>query len=456
MTQFDYLSRALYDVTIPDSLVLEELWRVAETAEPISPEVLVQKSPPFEVDLSKDLYYIRCQGGEGCWGYSLLAIWDIMNEMKCPYSPNLSLNPGLFLHRMRHHWERQGGIYSPEGRFHKKGNYLFNINPNLESDLEKNLISQKLKTEFLIHGFPLPNNAKLVNDIECKWQKRHYLEWGVYDNKWQYLFYIRKENGKLCVYKPIIKWPEISFGATTEGTEITNPTIRWTGWWTEEGVNEAENYRLTSDVKKITVSSSEFMNRLANNQPIQLVDGGHIIAIVGYTAANKTFKFVNSSGDRYGNNGFSTYTFAEIDNKTGKWGNLYNAYIIDPIPPRPVPAARIKVTTPENGGRRININLWLSAEGSPRPKKKIWPPCDSGDNSRNLHYTVRMPSEFIWPPSPNNRLVLDLYDPGVFSETGGALEEFTVAFGGHIIQCSQLSSGPVNFKVREHKRFYVP
>lgn len=370
----EYLPHTMRDIIVPDSVAIEEIHQFAESIEPISAPV-PYKAPPVEFDLSKYLHYIRWQGGEGCWGYSLLAIWDITNEMKCPFSPNLSLNLGLFLHRRRDLWENQGGINSPDGRFHKKAGE---------------------------------------------------------------------------------KWLDQSFGVTTEGTEITNPTVRWTGWWTYEGVNEADNYQLASDIKKITVSSSEFVKWLVAGYPIQLEDNGHVIAVVGYNAANQTFKYVNSYGDRYGENGFSTYTFTEIDNKTGKWGNLYNAYIIEPIPPKPVSAAQIKVTTPKNGGRRINVNLWLSVEDSPLPKRKIWPPCDSGDDSRNLHYTVRLPSEFIWPPSPSNRLVLDLYDSGAFSDSGGTLEGFTASFGGHIVKCSELSKGPVSFKAREHRRFYIP
>ena len=378
MTMPEYMPHTMRDIIVPDSVAIEELHRFAETIELISAPV-PYKAPPVEVDLSKYLHYIRWQGGEGCWGYSLLAIWDIMNEMKCPFSPNLSLNLGLFLHRRRDLWEKQGGINSPDGRFHKK-----------------------------------------VGE----------------------------------------KWMDQSFGCTTEGTEITNPTIRWTGWWTYEGVNEADNYRLESDIKKITVSSSEFLKWLANKHPIQLEiygkDWGHVVAVVGYDSVKKTFKYVNSAGDRWGKDGFGIFTFNDIDNGKTNWCTIGNSYVIDIVPPRPVPAARIRVTTPENGGCRINIILWLSVEDSPLPKRKIWPPCDSGDDSRNLHYTVRLPSEFIWPPSPSNRLVLDLYDSGAFSESGGTLEEFTAAFGGHVVKCSELSKGPVSFKAREHRRFYIP
>jgi hypothetical protein len=169
-----------------------------------------------------------------------------------------------------------------------------------------------------------------------------------------------------------------------------------------------------------------------------------------------TCKFINSYGDRCGDNGFGTYTLNEMDEKKGKWGTLGNVYVIEPIPPRPVPAARIKVTTPAAGGCRINVHLWLGAEGSPQAKKQIWPPCDTQDDRRILPYTIRLLFEFIWPLSPQNCLVLDLHDSGAFSETGEALEKFTAAFGGHTVLCSQLANGPVNFKARKHVRFFIP
>ncbi|KYK31233.1 MAG: hypothetical protein AYK19_04120 [Theionarchaea archaeon DG-70-1] len=373
------LERTVQDIIVPDRVVFEELDRIAKTTEAISVPVAI-RAPPSKVDLSKYLHYIRYQGGDGCWGYSLLAVWDIMNEMACPYSPNLSLNLGLFIHRRRDLWEKQGGINSPDGRFHSKN-------------------------------------------------KGH-------------------------------KWLELSFGCTTEGTEPTIPSVRWTGWWTKEGVNEADNYRLKKDIQKITVSSQQFINWLAAGHPIQLTivgkDWAHVIAVVGYDSVKKTFTYVNSSGDRWGKNGFGEFTFSEVDKKKSGLVNMGDAWIIHVIPSRPVPAARIRVTTPEDGGRRMNVNLWLSVEGSPLPKRKIWPAWEWADSSRSLHYTVRLPSEFIWPPSQNNCLVLDLHDSGAFSETGGTLEEFTAAFGGHVMKCSGLSKGPVSFKAHEHKRFYIP
>jgi hypothetical protein len=361
---FQYIT---YDSSIDDTMFAQS-HLLAEITEPaLAPDNIL----PTQVDLSEYLRYIRKQAGGGCWGYATLAVWDIMNEMACPYSPNLSMNIWLMKVRTECSWKAQGGIYSKDGRFHTDDGFFQ------------------------------------------------------------------------------------TFGLTTEGTELTHHL--WTGGWTLEGTNEAHNYRWASKTTPIIVSSSEFMKWLASGHPICAEIPGHVIAIVGYDSSSKTFKYVNSIGDRWGNNGFGTYTFNQIDSKDP----VQIASIITVVPPRPVPAARISFTHTN----RMNVNLWLSVEGSPIPKRRIWPHLQPrrethnsewDENSRNLCYTVRLPSELIWPLSSSNRLVLDLYDSGAFSATGGKLDGFTAAFGKHTIACSELSTGPISFDAYEHRRFYIP
>jgi hypothetical protein len=333
-------------------------------------------------DLSNYLTYIRFQGGEGCWGYATCAIWDIMNELYCPNSPNMSMNLWLMFHRRRDLWEKAKNFQTPDGSYHVM------VNP----------------------------------------------EWGFFQ----------------------------SFGNTTEGTEPHIGSIRWTGGFTEEGINEAENYRLKSIPTAISVSSEEFCTQLDHDHPIRLAAGPHVIAIVGYDEVNQTFKFVDSAGDREHTGGFGTFTFAEVDAGRTDWlGDISEAYIFEIVPPRPVPVAEIWV---KHRVSRNNVNLWLSAEGSSRPKKKLWPPWEiAEDLSFNLHYKVRLPSEFIWPPSPSNRLVLDLYDSGAIyagpggEQGGGEVIEFRAAYGMHILNCEEiLNNGPIHFHTHEHKRFYLP
>ncbi len=381
-----------------DRLVFESLAEIHRSLTPMA--LPAPPGPiPYAVDLSTHLRFIRDQnGGAGCFGYSTLAVWDIMNEMACPYSPNLSMRVWLLLHEHRELWQNEGGIFTPDGRFHN----IMATGP----------------------------------------------DYGLFQ----------------------------SLGNVTEGTELTaransndwptgNPGEPWT-WklWTVEGINEAGNYRLKSNPAMIAVSSDNFVKSLAQNTPIRLgirapQGQGHSIAIVGYDKASETFKFVDSAGDNSGQDGFKTLSFRDIDTKQIDPSKPYGGYtidekdalIIDIHPPRPVPAARISF----KHTNRSNVHLWLYAENSPLPRNKIWPQGWKED-SRNLSYTVRLPSEFIWPPSPNNRLVLELYDAAEFSNSGGELAEFTAAFGGHVVGCSQLANGPTGFSARQHLQFCIP
>lgn len=357
------------------------------------------------VDLSKYLQYIRYQGGEGCWGYSMLAMWDILNEMHCPNSPNLSMNLWLMLHREREQWSAKwwqdnctkplhynGKFQTPDGRLHQ-----FETGP----------------------------------------------EYGLFQ----------------------------TFGITTEGTEPHIGSTRWTGGFTEEGINEAANYRLVAsdpdrlNPQSIEISAQSFRQQLDQSYPIRLSAGKHFVAIVGYDEKQKIFKFIDSGGDRAHQNGFGTFTFGEIDSKKTNWlGVVASAEIIRIIPPRPVPIVRIGV---RHALSRQNINLWLSAEGSPKPKKKIWTAWElPEDNSSGLDFKVRVPSEFIWSPSPKNRLLIDLYDSGAIPllvngnqvPSGGEIFELYAAFGNHVIQCTELreKGGVIKFKTGEHKVLTIP
>ncbi len=361
-----------------DAAVISELTQLSRAA-PMVEMVPLEAPPPNAVDLSVHLRYLRTQGGNGCWGYSMLAVWDIMNEMACPYSPNLSMRIWMMLHRRRELWQKQGGLFTPDGHFHKFSNP----------------------------------------------------EWGFFQ----------------------------SHGNTTEGTEPTlfaYPSLWVDGGWSTEGIDEAANYRLASEPKKIPINAQSFIHQLASGHPIRLslaypAGEGHFIAVVGYDQTTQTFRYVNSAGDKWGMGGFATYTFAEIDTKKAGDVTFDSAEIVEIHPPKPVPAARIRFTH----SNRSNVHLSLKAEDSPHPPRKFWPH-NWDDNSANFGLTVRLPREFIWPPSPSNRLVLDLYDSGQYSNTGGTLVELTAAFGGHIVPCSSLSAGPIAFKPREHRRFVIP
>lgn len=330
------------------------------------------------VDLTPYLTYIRQQGGPGCWGYATLAIWDVMNELCSPNSPNLSMNLWLMLHERNNLWKAQQRMLTPDGRWHAM------TNP----------------------------------------------EFGFFQ----------------------------SFGITTEGTEPHIAGTRFCGWFTEEGINEASNYRLIGPPQPLTISSQAFRTRLDQKRPIRLEAGEHVVAILGYDDSTKTFTFVDSDGDQAHSGGFGSFTYAEIDLEQTTWlGHIDAAYTFTIIPPRPVPVAEIWI---RHASTRMDVNLWLSAEGSPRPKRKLWPPYELPfDMSRTLHYRVRLPSEFIWPPSPNNRVVLDLYDSHAMAHGpgGGEVIALKAAFGNHVFSSSEVQdSGPIPFGAGEHRTLTIP
>lgn len=357
-----------------DAEVFHEL-EVLRTGKPLVFYEYDQAEPDV-VDLSSHLRFVRRQGGAGCWGYSTVAVWDIMNDLACPFSPNMSMRLWMMLHRRRELWQQEKGIFSPDGRFHKMSNP----------------------------------------------------EWGFLQ----------------------------SFGNTTEGTEPTYHQYpsRWhDGGWSREGVNEASNYRLQSEPLGIAISAQSFVNSLADGKPIRLGFDSHYIAVVGYDKGKKEFKYVNSAGQNWNNGGFGTLTFAEVDNHqtNNMWLGqhaIFSAEVFDIHPPKPVPAARIHIKHTSRG----SVHLWLGAEDSPHPPLQIWPH-GWNDGSADLHFTVRLPSEFIWPPSAVNRIVLDLYDAGTYSQTGGELVEFTAAFGLHTVGAPQL---PAKFGPGDRLRICMP
>lgn len=389
-----------------DAQVFAEMSILAKEIKPAS-EPPTHPAPPTVVDLGQHLHFVRRQGGSGCFAYALLAAWDIMNEIACPYTPNLAIAPWMFFHRRRDIWEKLGGVVTRDGRF----------------------VPLKTGPEF---GF----------------------------------FQV--------------------FGNPTEGTEMagysTNPWCGLTNLnvgpstlkkhpaigWTTEGINESHEYRLSGWPQPLAkVNSEALVTQLAAGRPmrIEIPSQNHYVALVGYNYAAKTFTFVDSAGDRRHTGGFGTYSFAQIDHPQNPL--IGKAEVINIMPPRPVPAARIRFSHTD----RMNVGLWLSVEGSPIPKRQIWPPPqlhDDGDesrhqsrwfpwddNSNNLHYTVRLPSELMWPPSKGQRLILDLHDSAVITNTGGQLDEFTAAFGGDVIKCKALDQGPAQFAALSHQQFFI-
>ena len=74
---------------------------------------------------------------------------------------------------------------------------LFSIGVEFEEDLNKGVISEKLKSEFKNKEFPLSDNATVTKEEG---------EWKITDEK---KFRIRKEDGKLNVYRDLKEWENV-------------------------------------------------------------------------------------------------------------------------------------------------------------------------------------------------------------------------------------------------------
>ena len=74
---------------------------------------------------------------------------------------------------------------------------LFSIDVEFEEDLNKGVISEKLKSEFKNKEFPLSDNATVTKEEG---------EWKITDEK---KFRIRKEDGKLNVYRDLKEWENV-------------------------------------------------------------------------------------------------------------------------------------------------------------------------------------------------------------------------------------------------------
>jgi hypothetical protein len=278
----------------------------------------------------------------------------------------------------------------------------------------------------------------------------------VIDNGKNRLWHFNTPDGRYFTFKG---GPEYgffqSYGNSTEGCEPTIPIGRWVGGFTEEGCNEAQNYRLKGNPATIVISSQSFRTALDKNRPIRLAAGQHWVAIIGYDEVKKLFTYVDSANyaDR---TGFGTLTFADIDQgKAGSIGKIIDAQTWEVIPPRPVPTAIIHI---KHKTSRMNMNLWLSLDGNPHPARKIWPAWEWPEEDRlDLNFKVRLPAGLIWPPSAANRVILDIYDSGAIGSGGGEIVECYAAFGAHVINCQEvLTKGPIAFKAGEHKRLYIP
>lgn len=225
-------------------------------------------------------------------------------------------------------------------------------------------------------------------------------------------------------------------GCPTEGTELTNSDA--VQWPTDDGNAECPNFRLDRHPEAVApnfhrdvqVNLNELKYWL-NGGPVRVgIWGNHFVTLVGYNDTEQRFKFINSWGDNWGDNGFGYVAYSNINQE------LDSAQVYQYVPPQAVPCARIRFTSQW----RQDVNLWLGVEGT-QQVKRIWPSGQRQDSSKNLWFTVKLPTGFVWPPSPQNRIFLDVYDSGSHSHAGGAIQEFSVHYGDQHRFCNEILQG---------------
>ena len=74
--------------------------------------------------------------------------------------------------------------------FYREWEYLFSIEKEFEDELNKGIISEKLRDIFKTNGFPLSENAMVTKEKDDKWV--------ITDGKKIYI--VKKEDGKLNIY----------------------------------------------------------------------------------------------------------------------------------------------------------------------------------------------------------------------------------------------------------------
>lgn len=365
------------------------------------------------VDLSPHLRFIRSQTGLGCWGYATLACWDIMNDMACPYSPNLSMRLWLWLFQdrpfLKHTCDR--GVWAVQDTGVVKTPAGYTVPVDSSPEFSSSALPQFLQT------------------LPPVW---HTIAWPFVPDP---------------AMPGTYRYPSFFsvFGNTTEGADRTRAAYHVSGL-SKENEAEAVNFRLKGDPQKIPLTTQAFITALASGHPIRIAGGNHVMAVVGYddTVVPPVFKFVNSWGDAWGDGGYGTFTFDTLSN--GQAVNGLNAPIREALTfeievPKPVPVARIHL----RHTNRANVHLWLSVQGTAR-KMKIWPQeWDEHNQGRDLHFTVPLPTWLRWPPVPGQALKLELLDTGEYSNSGGSLVEFTIAFNNTVIPHPTLLAGPKAF-----------
>ncbi len=381
----------------------QELLRAYELSKE-TPPLKFKKKPslPPKVDYTPQIPFVRHQGAFACGQNAGAACWDVMNELVSPYSPNVSANRAIW-------------YWAQELRRDQVLKLLSSINRTPDSIPDKDWYYAFGVTDCqdFLQCCPVPGGKSYYSTNECF----------------------------------------ANFGCPSEGTELTDSdAIKWP---TEPGNAEAPNYRMklqgprNSPWVAVNVNLNDLRYHLST-KPLRLtvLNWEHSVALIGYDDTKQEFKYINSWGDRFEDNGYGYINYSELNQKVQAAEYL----LIEP--PKPVPAVRVSF----KHTFRQDVRLFLYGKqpnGTPTAKQ-IWPSGQRQDDSRNLTLTVTLPAGFAWPPSAGNKLYLQVLDSGANATSGGDLVEFTGAFAGSLIPCKKLQAGAAHFTPNTVATFSIP
>lgn len=171
---------------------------------------------------------------------------------------------------------------------------LFSIDVEFEEDLNKGIISEKLKSEFKNKEFPLSNNATVTKEEG---------EWKIIDEK---QFSIRKEGGNLNVYRDLKEWENVlesalsyQYAATIYGPGLLNDKEKRLECMYEESRMMDWHDELVSDATDLRIKAENNISNSKENDLIIIRIGDRDIYLLLNPYKYDTFSAHYGSAERY-------------------------------------------------------------------------------------------------------------------------------------------------------------
>jgi|GEM_PF-922869 len=194
---------------------------------------------------------------------------------------------------------------------------LFSIDVEFEEDLNKGIISEKLKSEFKNKEFPLSNNATVTKEEG---------EWKIIDEK---EFSIRKEGGKLNVYRDLKEWENVlesalsyQYAATIYGPGLLNDKEKRLECTYEESRMMDKHDELVSDATDLRIKAENNISNSKENDLIRIRIGDMYLLLNPYKY--DTFSARYGSAERYMEDALKKYKVAGVPVMAGNTKEALN------------------------------------------------------------------------------------------------------------------------------------